>query len=191
MRDIDVMVEELDGYSLRASRSTRRKIEIGHRCPQPLSDLRGCRSIDGDVKTFSLDDLEKDRQREKLERKYGRSLPYTERDSPVDEELLHALAREQTQEEVEDGLLQRARDLATKYVARAAKDKVIQVVLYPPDHPPRDFVQTATAQGLLADAGTYELPWDPDDLIYDDPPSKDDPIECKLNSITDTVDMSP
>ncbi|KAK3271815.1 hypothetical protein CYMTET_19857 [Cymbomonas tetramitiformis] len=79
-------------------------------------------------------------------------------------------------------------------MARAAKDKVFQVALYPPDYPPRDLVQTATAQGLLADAGTYELPWDSDmddPLDLGDPPAKDDPIECQLNSITDTGDMSP
>ncbi|KAK3286466.1 hypothetical protein CYMTET_5968 [Cymbomonas tetramitiformis] len=162
--------------------------------PRPwLSPTHAARA-EGAPRRRWLSGLEKVRQREKLKRDYASGLPYLERDSPMDEELLHILAKEQAQEEVEDGLLQYASDLATNDMARAAKDKVIQVALYPPDHPPRDLVQTATAQGLLADAGTYELPWDSD---MDDPPdlgdphAKDDPFVCQLNSIIDSGDMSP
>ncbi|KAK3289071.1 hypothetical protein CYMTET_3477 [Cymbomonas tetramitiformis] len=162
--------------------------------PRPwLSPTHAARA-EGAPRRRWLSGLEKVRQREKLKRDYASGLPYLERDSPIDEELLHTLAKEQAQEEVEEGLLQYASDLATNDMARAAKDKVIQVALYPPDHPPRDLVQTATAQGLLADAGTYELPWDSD---MDDPPdlgdphAKDDPFICQLNSIIDSGDMSP
>ncbi|KAK3280554.1 hypothetical protein CYMTET_11600 [Cymbomonas tetramitiformis] len=155
---------------------------------------QGTSALRSKVGTRGLSGLEKVRQREKLKRDYASGLPYLERDSPIDEELLHILAKEQAQEEVEDGLLQYASDLATNDMARAAQDKVIQVALYPPDYPPGDLVQTATAQGLLADAGTYELPWDSDmddPLDLGDPHAKDDPIECQLNSITDSGDMSP
>ena len=83
----------------------------------------------------------------------------------------------------------RSNTLAEMNVVRTPVTKAIQVAVYPPEQPKQGLVQVATAQGLLADASTYPLPWD----SWDSPDgnSGDAALECNLNCITETGDIRP
>jgi len=164
--------------------------------PRPwLSPVNAARA-EGVPRRRWLDQESKLRRLKELARKYNLSgqapwsgPPLPEGDHPTvgDEALFHAFVQRQKHEEVENEVVERAEALAKEDRARASVTKALQVAVYPPDQPQRDLVQIATAQGLLADAGTFSLPWDPEWDATDD----DSLTECQLNSITETGDVRP
>ncbi|KAK3234469.1 hypothetical protein CYMTET_55276 [Cymbomonas tetramitiformis] len=152
------------------------------RRPRPWLSPTNAARAEGVPRRSWLDREGKLRRRRDLARKHGLN--------DEDEALFHALAQRQEQAEVESKVIERANILAEVDVVQASVTKAIQVAVYPPEQPKQELVQVATAQGLLADASTYPLPWDSWDIIPDGT-SGDAALECNLNCITETGDIRP
>ncbi|KAK3258010.1 hypothetical protein CYMTET_32924 [Cymbomonas tetramitiformis] len=151
------------------------------RRPRPWLSPTNAARAEGVPRRSWLDREGKLRRRRDLARKHGLN--------DKDEALFHALAQRQEQAEVESKVIERTNVLAEVDAVQASVTKAIQVAVYPPEQPKQELVQVAMAQGLLADASTYPLPWDSWDIP--DGTSGDAALECNLNCITETGDIRP
>ncbi|KAK3246618.1 hypothetical protein CYMTET_43851 [Cymbomonas tetramitiformis] len=84
------------------------------------------------------------------------------------------------------GRIEAKRDTARAAAIAAQTSPVYPIAKYPPDQPVKDVVQQATGVGLLADACTVHLPFDPDSESEEATP----PVLASLLSVTQNGELS-